>query len=144
MHILKNLLIMKFNNINGNPNFLKNSKKYLIDWEADSRSKFQTNVKNFLKLYWKGDQVFEEMRVVGTALSLDFYNSSKKVAVEVQGLQHTQYVKFFHRNKLQYLKQLKRDDKKLKFCEINEIILIEIYPKDILNEELFASFGVIL
>jgi hypothetical protein len=133
---------MKFNNINGNPTFLKNSKKYLINWEADSRSKFQTSVKNFLKLYWKGDQVFEEMRVVGTALSLDFYNSSKKVAVEVQGLQHTQYVKFFHRNKLQYLKQLKRDDKKLKFCEINSIILIEIYPKDVVNRELFLNFGV--
>jgi hypothetical protein len=69
-------------------------------------------------------------------------NYNKKVAVEVQGLQHTQYVKFFHRNKLQYLKQLKRDDKKLKFCEVNEIILIEIYPKDVLNRELFLNFGV--
>jgi hypothetical protein len=133
---------MKFKNINGSPSFLKNSKKYAINWEVDSRSKFQTTVKNFLKLYWQNDKVFEEMRVVGTALSLDFYNYNKKVAVEVQGLQHTQYVKFFHRNKLQYLKQLKRDDKKLKFCEVNEIVLIEIYPKDVLNRELFLNFGV--
>ena len=56
--------------------------------------------------------------------------TNKKIAIEVQGSQHTKYVEFFHGNRFQYLQQLKRDEKKLKFCEANDIALIEIYPKD--------------
>ncbi len=74
----------------------KNIKKYLINWESSSRSKFQTRVKNFLEKFWDQDVIFEEFPVIGTRLSLDFYNANKKVAIEVQGRQHTKYVKFFH------------------------------------------------
>lgn len=77
-------------------------------------------------------------------MSLDLYNANEKVAVEVQGRQHTSYVKFFHGNRLNYLEQLKRDDKKLKFCQINGITLVEIYPDDEVNEALFEKFGVTL
>ncbi len=88
--------------------------------------------------------VFEEMKLVGSRMSLDLYNANSKVAVEVQGRQHTSYVKFFHGNKLNYLEQLKRDDKKFKFCQINDIILVEIYPQDVVDEALFEKFGVTL
>lgn len=77
-------------------------------------------------------------------MSFDFYNANKKIAVEVQGAQHTKYVKFFHGSRFKYLEQLKRDDKKFRFCEINDIKLIEIYPQDVVSIELFESFGVIL
>jgi hypothetical protein len=43
-----------------------------------------------------------------------------------------------------YLEQLKRDDKKLRFCELNGIQLVEIYPKDVVSVDLFEEFGVIL
>lgn len=135
---------MKFKTINGSMAELKNSKKYLIKWRGKSRSKFQLSVKHFLLPFWKNDIVFEEFQLVGTRLSLDFYNANKKIAIEVQGRQHTKYVEFFHGNRFKYLQQLKRDEKKLKFCEINEIVLVEIYPEDKINEELFLSFGVIL
>jgi len=75
-------------------------------------------------------------------LSLDFFNASKKVAIEVQGHQHFSYVKFFHGNRVNYLNQIKRDVKKIDFCEINNINLVEIYPKDELSKELFQKFGV--
>ena len=88
--------------------------------------------------------MFEEFRLVNTLLSFDFYNANKKIAVEVQGGQHTKYVEFFHGSRFKYLQQLKRDEKKLKFCEANGITLVEIYPKDKIDEELFLSFGVIL
>jgi len=135
---------MKFKTINGSTAELKNAKRYLIKWRGKSRSKFQLSVKRFLFPYWKNDIVFEEFKLVGTRLSFDFYNANKRVAVEVQGGQHTKYVEFFHGNRFQYLQQLKRDEKKLKFCEVNEIVLVEIYPKDEINEELFLSFGTIL
>jgi len=135
---------MKFYDSYGKTRNLKNPKKYLIDWNGSSRSKFQNNVKNFLKDYWLNDIVFEEFRVVGSRLSLDFYNANKKIAIEVQGAQHLKYVKHFHKNKLKYLDQLKRDQKKLDFCEINDIKLVEIYPKDKLSPTYFTDQDIYL
>ena len=128
---------MKFVDQYGKQRNLKNAKKYLINWDKPSRSKFQTRVKGFLRSYWKHDVVFEEFRVVGTRLTLDFYNANKKIAVEVQGAQHTKYVKFFHKNKFKYSDQLKRDEKKLQFCEANKIKLAEVYPQDRITASLF-------
>ena len=123
---------------------LKNAKNYLIKWRGKSRSKFQSSVKEFLHPYWKDDIVFEEFKIVGTRMTFDLYNANKKIAIEVQGAQHTKYVKFFHGSRLKYLQQLKRDDKKFRFCEINDIKLVEIYPNDLVDVDLFLSFGVIL
>ena len=128
---------MKFIDAYGKRRNLKNPKKYLINWEQTSRSKFQTQVKKFLYPYWKNDIVFEEFRVVGSRLTLDFYNANKKIAVEVQGAQHTKFVKFFHKNRLKYSDQLKRDQKKLDFCEANSIKLAEVYPNDVIAASLF-------
>lgn len=123
---------------------LKNAKKYLIKWRGKTRSKFQSSVKEFIYPYWKDDIVFEEFKIVGTRMTFDLYNANKKIAIEVQGAQHTKYVKFFHGSRLKYLQQLKRDDKKFRFCEINDIKLVEIYPNDLVDADLFLSFGVIL
>ena len=135
---------MKFVDLYGKTRNLKNAKKYLIDWDKPSRSKFQTQVKKFLWDYWQHDVVFEEFRVVGTRLSLDFYNANKKVAIEVQGAQHTKYVKFFHKNIFKYSDQLKRDEKKLQFCELNKIKLAEVYPQDKITASLFDQQDIYL
>jgi len=130
---------MKFIGLNDRELTLKNPKKYLIDWNKKSRSKFQLETKNFLKPYWQHDIVFEEFRMVGTRLSFDFYNANKKIIIEVQGVQHTKFVKFFHGNKLKYLQQLKRDDKKYEFCQKNNLRLVEIYPTDKVCLEFFEN-----
>ena len=135
---------MKFKTLDGKEKTLKNIKKSIIDWNSKSKSKLQQSVKIFIQKYWEGDVVFEELKVVGTRLSLDFYNANKKIAIEVQGQQHFKYVKFFHGNRNGYLNQIKRDFKKLEFCKINKIKLVEIYPKDILSEKLFEQFEVFL
>ena len=135
---------MKFLDPLGKERNLKGAKKYLINWEEKSRSKFQKNIKDFLKDYLVHDIVFEEFRIVGTRLSLDFYNANKKIAVEVQGDQHVRYVKHFHKNRLKYLEQLKRDQKKLDFCEINDIKLVEIYSTDVVTASLFKDQDIYL
>lgn len=135
---------MKFKTLDGKDRFVKNIKNLIIDWDGKSRSKFQFEVKTFLKPYWKGDVVFEELKVVGTRLSLDFFNANKKIAIEAQGQQHFKYVKFFHGNRANFLSQIKRDVKKIEFCELNNIKLIEIYPNDILSKELFEKFEISL
>jgi len=136
---------MIFKTITGSTKRLPKAKRYIIDWGGKSRSKLQFGVKEFLLPYWSGDVVFEEFPVVGTKLTLDFYNANKKIAVEVQGAQHLKYTPFFHgASKSTFLGQIRRDDMKQSFCELNKIILVEIYSKDILSEELFKSFGAIL
>lgn len=136
---------MRFKTLTGATRTVKKAKNYLIDWDGSSRSKIQYNAKQFLKKYWSNHIVFEEFPVAGTKLSLDFYNANKKIAVEVQGKQHTKYVPFFHgKNKINYINQLKRDQDKLKFCELNDIQLVEIYDGEEITEKLFETFGVIL
>lgn len=128
---------MQFETIYGQIKKVKKVTSYSIDWDVVSRSKLQTRVKEFIYPYWRYDVVFEEFPVVGTRLSLDFYNATKKIAIEVQGVQHTKFNKFFHgNNKFKYLDQLKRDDQKLNFCERNDIILAEIHEKQFDLKEL--------
>jgi hypothetical protein len=134
---------MRFKTLFGATRTVKKAKKYLIDWDGPSRSKIQFRTKQFLKTYWDNHIVFEEFPVVGSRLSLDFYNANKKIAIEVQGKQHTKYVPFFHgKNKINYINQLKRDQDKLNFCKLNQIHLIEIYEEDTLDKKLFENFGV--
>lgn len=135
---------MEFLSLSNKKRRCKNARNYIINWGLDSRSKFQTEVKKFLRNYWSHNIVFEEFPIVGTRLTLDFYNANKKIAIEVQGRQHTGFVKFFHENRMNFLHQLNRDKKKERFCELNEITLVTIFENDTINKDLFESQGVIL
>jgi very-short-patch-repair endonuclease len=123
---------------------LKNSTKYLIKWDKKCRSKIQKRVKDLLRQYWIADIVFEEIPVVGTRLTIDFYNANKKIALEVDGNQHYKFNKFFHGNSRQnFLSQLQRDEKKEYFCDINNIKLVRILESDKLDEELLKKLELI-
>ena len=136
---------MRFKTLTGRVRGISKAKKYLIDWDGPSRSKIQFKAKQFLKRHWLHHIVFEEFPVAGTKLSLDFYNANKKVAIEVQGKQHVKHVPFFHgKNKYNFVNQLRRDQDKATFCEINGITLVEIYEEDELNKKFFTSKGVTL
>ena len=125
---------MQFKTLHGATKRLVKSHQYNIDWSAPSRSKLQYKVKKSLEKIWANNIVLEEMPVVGTKLSLDFYNANKKIAIEVQGRQHNQYVPHFHgNNKINFIAQLRRDHQKKEFCEINNIKLIELYEEDDLS-----------
>lgn len=135
---------MKFKTLTGSIKGIKQPKKHLIKWKEKSRSKRQRLVKLFLQEYWKDHIVFEEFPVAGTRLTLDFYNANKRIAIEVQGRQHTEYVPFFHRTKTNYLSQLRRDQQKLDFCQLNNIHLIEVYDGDELTKSFFRKNKLIL
>tara|TARA_B100000497_G_C7617540_1_gene370938 strand:+ start:449 stop:856 length:408 start_codon:yes stop_codon:yes gene_type:complete len=135
---------MIFLTTTGREQKLKNSTKYLIDWEKKCRSKLQKKVKDLLYPNWVSDVVFEEFPVLGTRMTLDFYNANKKLAVEVDGNQHYKYNKFFHSNSRQnFLSQLQRDEKKEYFCEINKIKLVRILEGDTIDEELLRTLDII-
>jgi hypothetical protein len=116
--------------INGRPQF-KNVTDRRIDWKADSKSKFQKGVKFLLHPLWYHHiAVYEEFPVYGTRYTLDFFNAQKKIAVEVQGGQHTKFTPYMQKNEFDFLKQLKIDETKRKFCDLNGIKLVEIFYED--------------
>lgn len=58
---------------------------------------------------------------------LDGYNDALKLAFEYQGIQHSQFVKFFHRNDLSlFIKRQQYDIEKKALCLSKGIILISI------------------
>ena len=122
---------MVFKTLFGSTRKVKAARKYLIDWEGRSKSKVQSSVKKYLKKYWSHDIVFEEFPLAGSRMTFDFYNASKNIVIEVQGKQHTKFVPFMHAgSKINFLKQLKRDEDKIKFCNLNEIVLVEYFDGD--------------
>ena len=104
----------------------------------------QFKAKQFLKEYWENHVVFEEFPVAGTRLKFDFYNANKKVAVEIHGAQHTKYHPFFHGRKSKFVEQIKRDQQKIDFCELNNIKLIEVFDEAEINKKTFKDCGVFL
>lgn len=110
----------------------------LIKWDGKSRSKFQERVKFYVRPLWYHHVVYEEFPVYGTLYTLDLFNANKKIAIEVQGPHHTQFNKGFHKNEFDYVQQLKKDEIKREFCEINGITLIEVFYEE--HKELSVDF----
>jgi len=120
----------------------RNVNKYLIKWDESSRSNLQYNVKQFLKKYWRTCIVYEEFPVYGSRMKVDILNATKKIAIEVNGAQHGNYNKFFHANsRVNYLKSIDRDFKKLEWLESNSYNLIEINHDEVdsLSKQFFKN-----
>ena len=110
----------------------RNVSTYLIDWGKKSRSKIQFKTKQFLKEYWKNHIVYEEFPVYGTRLKVDILNATKKIAVEVNGKQHSSFNKFFHDGSRQkFLQSIKRDCKKFDWLKSNDFEVVEIEEEEV-------------
>jgi len=110
-----------------------NLKRYLIDWEASSCSKFQSSIKNFLYPYWKAHVVTEEFRIPSSKLRCDIINWTKKIVVEGQSSIHGKYVEHFHGSRTGYLASWKRDAAKEEWVNKIGFTFVEIYEEDIKN-----------
>ncbi len=62
----------------------------------------------------------------GYPLELDFYNQELRIGIEYNGIQHYEYVPFFHRTKDGFERQKKRDTDKQYMCKNNKILLISV------------------
>ncbi len=84
-----------------------------------------------LKIY-PFDPPYEEVRLPGckAELYLDFLLPQRRLAVEVQGRQHREYVAHFHRTPKGYAAQRARDTMKYEFCELNGLVLLELNDDD--------------
>lgn len=120
---------MRFKTITGRLKDV-NINKLLIDWEGDFGSLFEAEVADWIYPYWRHDVVVAQLPVAGSKRSIDFFNVSRRIAIEVQGRQHNKYVPFLSGSRNGYLAQIKRDLMKQDWCDINDIKLVEILPED--------------
>lgn len=133
---------MEFITLNGRRVRAKGAslKRAKIDWDKSSRSKFQKAAKDFLRPYWCCDEVYEEFTIPGTRMSLDFYNRTRNIALEIDGRQHREFVPFLHKgSRMNFLDQLKRDTFKLDFCELNGIHLVGVDDASEITLEFFVE-----
>lgn len=94
---------------------------------SESRSKLHLRARELLKKMFPFDLILEEVSLPGCGkftLYADFYIPMRKIMVEVNGQQHSSYIKFYHKEKINFFKGVSRDKKKKEWCEKNEITLI--------------------
>lgn len=72
----------------------------------------------------------------GAKLFFDFYIKELGVYVEVQGRQHTQFVKHFHGTKEKFLAQKFRDNLKIQYIQEKDKYLIRLYGDEKISENL--------
>lgn len=123
---------MKLKKLGSNSEVNVNISKYRVDWDAKCRSKFQYDLKQWLRRYWGNHVVLEEFQIPGSLLKVDLINLNKRIMVEINGVQHGKYNKHFHRgNRVNFLKQMSRDQMKRNWAEANDFVIVEIEPEDL-------------
>lgn len=101
-------------------------------------SKLQKLTREFLFFHFGKEKIIENYRPVwlqnelGNRLELDFYFEGIEVAIEVQGSQHFEFVKFYHKDKIGFEKRKRWDETKRIICIKRGIRLLEVcHEKDL-------------
>tara|TARA_B100002019_G_C21274933_1_gene604910 strand:- start:10595 stop:10999 length:405 start_codon:yes stop_codon:yes gene_type:complete len=95
----------------------------------NNKSSLHLEAREIIKNVYPTLQVLEEVTIhlrKSETLYMDFFIPLNKKCIEVHGEQHYEFTPFYHRTKLDFLKQQKRDRDKKEWCEINNIIYIEL------------------
>jgi very-short-patch-repair endonuclease len=113
-----------------------NLQHYLADDRP--RSKYHLQARELLKELYPMYMVLEEVPLRTYKgeydVFLDFLIPQIKLSVEVQGEQHFKQNMHFHKNKLDFLRQVKRDKQKRNILELNNIKLIELNFNESVDE----------
>lgn len=122
---------MRLKNIKGKLVY-KNVTSKRIDWTGKSRSKLQYKFKQLFFPYWEKHVCYEEFPVYGTLLKVDILNTTKRIAVEVNGQQHNEFNRFFHNGSFQtYHQSMQRDIRKRDWLEMNGFQVLELEESDL-------------
>jgi hypothetical protein len=123
---------MRVWDINNRRQVLIRTHEYNINWQKGGSSKLETRFKELIFPYWSNQIVLEQLRIPSSLLRIDFLNCNKKLAVEINGPQHGRFNKHFHRNSsANWLASIKRDMKKIAWCEKNGITVLELVEDDL-------------
>lgn len=109
--------------------------KYPMRSEDSCRSKIQYKVGQLLRTKFPFDPILEDVPLP-LGLYIDFFLPKRRLAVEVQGIQHNEFVGHFHKNQRGFINSKDRDSRKAEFCRINNIKLITCDNYEDLNGKL--------
>ncbi len=123
---------MRVKKLNSTREVLLNIAKYRINWDTDGSSKPERLFRDLIKPYWKNSIILFQVIIPGSLLRLDFLNVTKKLLVEIDGKQHSEFNKHFHNNsRANYLASIKRDLQKEKWAEDNNIKVLHLNEADL-------------
>lgn len=97
--------------------------------DKQNKSNLHKNAAVLIKNIFKTSSILEEVQIQikqNKYLYLDFYLPLYKLAIEIQGEQHTKYNNFFYKTPLNFIKQKINDSMKQQWCELNNITLIKL------------------
>lgn len=110
---------------------------FTLSGDVMATSKLQEETRNRLRILFKGYDFSENYRPdwmrnpeTGYPLEFDFWLSDAKIAIEVQGRQHYEYIPHFHGTIDNFNKQVQRDQFKRDFCQSANIHFYEISTKE--------------
>lgn len=72
-------------------------------------------------------------------LFFDFFIKKLDVLIEVQGQQHSKFVKHFHNSREDFLKQRERDNLKIEYIQENNFYLVYINYNEVVTGDLLAN-----
>lgn len=75
----------------------------------------------------------------GTKLFYDFYIKDLGILIEVQGEQHTQFIKHFHDDKQKLIAQKNRDNLKIEYAQEKDISFARFNFDEEITEELILT-----
>jgi very-short-patch-repair endonuclease len=79
--------------------------------------------------------IIESEHHIGEHLYLDFYLPRYRIAFEYDGIQHNEYVEYFHKDEEGFRRAQERDARKEEICYAMGIILVRLGPSDELSED---------
>lgn len=128
---------MKVKDLSGKEHHLDiRASQYKMKSEKAAKSKIQYNCGQLIKKRFPLDVILEEVTIPGEKLYIDFFIPQKRIAFEIQGNQHQEFVPFFHGNEKGFEESKIRDQRKLKWCDINEITLYTVASTEEMRETL--------
>lgn len=92
----------------------------------DNKSQLHLAARQLLHSIFPLESIIEEVKIPRTRLFIDFFIPTKEIVVEVHGEQHYKYNTHFFKNKLEFFEAVKRDQKKIDWCEINNFTFIAL------------------
>lgn len=86
-----------------------------------------------LNIMYEKEKTFNDLKYK-SKLRFDYYLPQYHLCIEFNGVQHYEYIEYFHRNKAQFQQQIYKDGLKEKYCQDNSISFLEL-PCDLTVNE---------
>ena len=101
------------------------------------RSKLHLRARSLLRQIFPRARILEEVRLPGSGtttkqsgLFADFFLPAHNLIIEVNGRQHYEFVKFYHKTNAGYYQARKRDRDKIEWCKQNNISIVTLKYSD--------------